>query len=204
VCVHFKRVGGQAVCLQAPSARARADPTPSTLARRWAARVHTAYEGPQQNFTGVPPFSLQENRVGVQSEPGCCSSPFYLPTLVYNKRRSHDTIRAIGEARATASSEAVARTTRAVTLLPLRRPPRPTPHPDIPTTEKRILQKLPRTTLGTGLARTGTNTGTPREPPRSDSREDGEALSSVHSTTLAAQPGKLIHNLLCDGRVKND
>ena len=32
----------QAVCLQAPSARARADPTPSTLARRWAARVHTA------------------------------------------------------------------------------------------------------------------------------------------------------------------
>ena len=36
----------------------------------------------------------------------------------------------------------------------------------------------------------------------SDSREDGEALSSVHSTALAA--GKLIHNLLCDGRVKND
>ena len=33
----------------------------------------------------------------------------------------------------------------------------------------------------------------------SDSREDGEALSSVHSTALAA--GKLIHNLLCDGRV---
>ena len=29
----------------------------------------------------------------------------------------------------------------------------------------------------------------------SDSREDGEALSSVHSTALAA--GKLIHNLLC-------
>ena len=26
--------------------------------------------------------------------------------------------------------------------------------------------KLPRTTLGTGLARTGTNTGTPREPPK--------------------------------------
>ena len=36
----------------------------------------------------------------------------------------------------------------------------------------------------------------------SDSREDGEALSSVHSTALAA--GKLIHNLLRDGRVKND
>ena len=36
----------------------------------------------------------------------------------------------------------------------------------------------------------------------SDSREDGEALSSVHSTALAA--GKLIHDLLCDGRVKND
>ena len=35
-----------------------------------------------------------------------------------------------------------------------------------------------------------------------DSCEDGEALSSVHSTALAA--GKLIHNLLCDGRVKND
>ena len=30
----------------------------------------------------------------------------------------------------------------------------------------------------------------------SDSGEDGEALSSVHSTALAA--GKLIHNLLCD------
>ena len=36
----------------------------------------------------------------------------------------------------------------------------------------------------------------------SDSCEGGEALSSVHSTALAA--GKLIHNLLCDGRVKND
>ena len=36
----------------------------------------------------------------------------------------------------------------------------------------------------------------------SDSGEDGEALSSVHSTALAV--GKLIHNLLCDGRVKND
>ena len=34
----------------------------------------------------------------------------------------------------------------------------------------------------------------------SDSREDGEALSSVHSTALAA--GKLIHNLLCDGLKK--
>ena len=36
----------------------------------------------------------------------------------------------------------------------------------------------------------------------SDSCEDGEALSSVHSTALAA--GKLIHNLLRDGRVTND
>ena len=36
----------------------------------------------------------------------------------------------------------------------------------------------------------------------SDSCEDGEALSSVHPTALVA--GKLIHNLLCDGRVKND
>ena len=36
----------------------------------------------------------------------------------------------------------------------------------------------------------------------SDSGEDGEALSSVHSTALAV--GKLSHNLLCDGRVKND
>ena len=36
----------------------------------------------------------------------------------------------------------------------------------------------------------------------SDSGEDGEALSSVHSTALAV--GKLIHNLLCEGRVKND
>jgi len=67
----------------------------------------------------------------------------------------------------------------------------------------------PRTTRGTGLARTGTNTGGRRGTPReqhgsrlSDSCEDGEALSSVHSPALAA--GKLIHNLLCDGRVKND
>ena len=36
---------------------------------------------------------------------------------------------------------------------------------------------------------------------QSDSCEDGETLSSVHSTALAA--GKLIHNLLCDGHVKN-
>ena len=36
----------------------------------------------------------------------------------------------------------------------------------------------------------------------SDSREDGEALSSVHPPTPAT--GKLIHDLLCDGRVKND
>ena len=41
-----------------------------------------------------------------------------------------------------------------------------------------------------------------RDTRLSDSREDGEALSSVHSTALAA--GKLIHNLLCDGCVKND
>ena len=32
--------------------------------------------------------------------------------------------------------------------------------------EKNFTTKLPRTTLGTGLARTGTNTGTPREPPK--------------------------------------
>ena len=31
--------------------------------------------------------------------------------------------------------------------------------------EKNFTTKLPRTTLGMGLARTGTNTGTPREPP---------------------------------------
>jgi len=37
----------------------------------------------------------------------------------------------------------------------------------------------------------------------SDSCEDGEALSSMHSTALAA--GKLIHNLLCAmAVVKND
>jgi len=36
----------------------------------------------------------------------------------------------------------------------------------------------------------------------SDSCEGGEAFSSVHSPALAA--GKLIHNLLCDGCVKND
>ena len=38
--------------------------------------------------------------------------------------------------------------------------------------------------------------------PLSDSCEDGEALSSVHLTALAA--GKLIHNLLCGGSVKDD
>ena len=32
--------------------------------------------------------------------------------------------------------------------------------------------------------------------------EGGEALSSVHPPTPAT--GKLIHDLLCDGRVKND
>jgi len=32
--------------------------------------------------------------------------------------------------------------------------------------EKNFTTKLPRTTRGTGLARTGTNTGTPREPPK--------------------------------------
>ena len=31
---------------------------------------------------------------------------------------------------------------------------------------RKFTTKLPRTTLGTGLARTGTNTGTPREPPK--------------------------------------
>ena len=41
-----------------------------------------------------------------------------------------------------------------------------------------------------------------------DSREDGEALSSVLRAACTRPPslaaGKLIHNLLCDGRVKND
>ena len=32
--------------------------------------------------------------------------------------------------------------------------------------KKNFTTKLPRTTLGTGLARTGTNTGTPLEPPK--------------------------------------
>ena len=32
--------------------------------------------------------------------------------------------------------------------------------------EKEFYKQLPRTTLGTGLARAGTNTGTPREPPK--------------------------------------
>ena len=70
-------------------------------------------------------------------------------------------------------------------------------------TALQVLQVL-RPPLGTGLARTGTNTGTHHGSRLSDSREDGEALSSVHSTALAA--GKLIHNLLCDMavRVKND
>ena len=62
--------------------------------------------------------------------------------------------------------------------------------------------KLPLTTLGMGLARTGTNTGTPREPPKRLLRGRRGTFSSVHSTALAA--GKLIHNLLCDGRAKND
>ena len=55
------------------------------------------------------------------------SSHTTTPTLekkeFYNQRRSHDTIHATGKARAMASSEAVARTTGAVTPLPLRRPP---------------------------------------------------------------------------------
>ena len=34
------------------------------------------------------------------------------------------------------------------------------------TRKERESPKLPRATLGTGLARTGTNTGTPREPPK--------------------------------------
>ena len=66
--------------------------------------------------------------------------------------------------------------------------------------------KLPRTTLGTGLARTGTNTDrytTLHGSRLSDSCEaTARRLSFVHSTALAAF--KLIHNLLCDGRVKND
>ena len=36
----------------------------------------------------------------------------------------------------------------------------------------------------------------------SDSCESGEAISFVHPPTPAT--GKLIHNLLCDCRVKND
>ena len=32
--------------------------------------------------------------------------------------------------------------------------------------QKNFTSELPRTTLGTGLARTGTNTGTPRELPK--------------------------------------
>ena len=39
-------------------------------------------------------------------------------------------------------------------------------HPQWPKKGKNFTTKLPRTTLGTGLARTGTNTGTPREPPK--------------------------------------
>ena len=71
-------------------------------------------------------------------------------------------------------------------------------------TEEFYNTKLPRTTLGTGLARTGAaNTGTPREPPpKRLPRGLRGALSSVHSPAPAT--GKLIHNLLCDCRVKND
>ena len=63
--------------------------------------------------------------------------------------------------------------------------------------------------LGTGLARTGTNTQVHHGSRLSDSCEDGQAhLASLqHSTALAA--GKLIHSLTndllsADGRVKND
>ena len=53
------------------------------------------------------------------------------------------------------------------------------------------------------LAHTGTNTQVHHGSRLSGSCDDGEALSSVHSTALAA--GKLIHNLLCDDdRVKNN
>ena len=57
--------------------------------------------------------------------------------------------------------------------------------------------------LGTGLARTGTNTQVHHGSRLSDSCEDGEALSSVHSTALRRRQA-LIHDLLCDCRVKND
>jgi len=68
--------------------------------------------------------------------------------------------------------------------------------------EKNFTTTLPRTTLGTGLARTGTNTQVHHGSRLSDSCEDGEALSSVHPPTPAT--GKLIHHLLCDCRMKND
>ena len=75
------------------------------------------------------------------------------------------------------------------------------------TVETRIMKnfttQLPRTTLGTGLARTGTNTGTYGSR-LSDPCEGGEALSSVHPPAPAT--GKLIHDLLsmAVARVKND
>ena len=45
-------------------------------------------------------------------------------------------------------------------------PVRASPRPCRASKRKNLTTKLPRTTLGTGLARTGTNTGTPREPPK--------------------------------------
>ena len=63
------------------------------------------------------------------------------------------------------------------------------------------LALLRRTTLGRdwrALALTQVHHGSRL----SDSCEGGEALSSVHPPTPAT--GKLIHDLLCDGRVKND
>ena len=69
---------------------------------------------------------------------------------------------------------------------------------------KNFTIELPRTTLGywardwRALALTQVHHGSRL----SDSCEGGEALSSVHPPTPAT--GKLIHDLLCDGRVKND
>ena len=73
-------------------------------------------------------------------------------------------------------------------------------------TALQVLQVL-HTTLGTGLAPINQSialalTQVHHGSRLSDSCEGGEALSSVHPPTPAT--GKLIHDLLCDGRVKND
>ena len=70
--------------------------------------------------------------------------------------------------------------------------------------EKRIRLK----TLGTGTARTGTNTGTLTTGAACDSCEDGEALSSVPSTDRPrrrqAHSQSALRERERDGRVKND